>query len=201
LGIVPVKTATNRNKPMSHGARTGADDLAVLAVTKDVLDVKFVVGGEGFVDLIAMAGCVWLMELDSTPWVVKIAGCAVERTVWSAIFVPEGLVVEPVAADCDSTLATFVDGDADSLSGVVLCCAGGAGSRDPSMCLYQLLFGSSKHSPTVTALKPLVFINLSIVSVILLTVSELVSWPMTSILSESGFDFMVRFPEKSLIEV
>jgi len=56
---------------------------------------------------------------------------------------------------------------------------GGGGSKDPSNLRYQLVTGSPRHSPTVTALSPVAFRCCSIFSVTTLAVEFMVSCAMT----------------------
>lgn len=116
--------------------------------------------------------------------------------------IAEAVAESLVTASSILLLAAFGTDEVEreGLLGVVLGSLGGVGSREPSMFLYQLLLGSSKQSPTVTALNPFEAIDCSIISVILFTVSGEVSWPITSILSELGSDLAVRLPEKSFID-
>lgn len=154
-----------------------AYDLATLAATAEVLEDR--VAGEGDIidGLIALVGRVWLTELEPETLATDEdeADCAVVVEVLDSLFA-EAVYVKLVTASCMLTLAAFGAGDeADGLSGTVFGFLGGVGSSEPSMRLYQLLFGSSRQSPTVTALNPFELIDLSIISVILFTVSDEVS--------------------------
>jgi hypothetical protein len=77
---------------------------------------------------------------------------------------------------------------------------GDGGSRDPSRFLYQLLRGSSRHSPTVTASNSFEVSDRSIIPVTLLPVSELISWSMTSQLWSTGFERSEKIELKPFID-
>lgn len=202
LNHSPIRIRRTENSLLCNMAWRVADYLATLAATAEVPEDE--VAGEGDIidGLVALVGRVWLTELEPETLATEEdeVDCAVVVEVLDSLFA-EAVSVKLVTASCMLKLAAFGAGDEMAgLFGVGLGSLGGVGSSEPSMCLYQLLFESSRQSPTVTALNPFELIDLSIISVILFTVSDEVSWPITSMLSEVGSDLAVRLPEKSFID-